>query len=410
MSKPRIALWYNVASGGSKRQVWYHTKGLLERGYSVTAFRPPVPQSDYLPIADLVEEVEIPLDRPPVTTKSFPWNLRDIATYQDRRLEAMDVHAKAFARAASKFDLVLANTCGDFHMPMVGRYLKGVPSVAYVNEPARYLYEAQGTNVWALPEKQAGDPLLRRLRTVSVDSIETRGRRLLVREERLSALAFDRILCNSYFSRESMLRAYGLDASVCYLGIDSDLFKVQGVEREAYVLGLSSILPPKNLELAIQAVSRSNQTKTLVWVYNVSDHGYLTRMQNLADDLGVSLVLKQLVTDDELVALLNRATCLIYVPHLEPFGFAPLEASSCGTPVVAIREGGVRETVMDGLNGLISDGDPQRLGDSIDRMFVDTEERERLGKQGAEWVRREWTLERATERLIAHIEELLRKS
>ncbi|NBU99759.1 MAG: glycosyltransferase, partial [Spirochaetia bacterium] len=45
----------------------------------------------------------------------------------------------------------------------------------------------------------------------------------------------------------------------------------------------------------------------------------------------------------------------------EPFGYAPLEASSCGTPVVGVPEGGIRETVKDGINGFLSESN-----DSID--------------------------------------------
>ena len=41
-----------------------------------------------------------------------------------------------------------------------------------------------------------------------------------------------------------------------------------------------------------------------------------------------------------------------YASFLEPLGLAPLEAMSFGLPVVAIKEGGLRETVIDGYNGL----------------------------------------------------------
>ena len=36
---------------------------------------------------------------------------------------------------------------------------------------------------------------------------------------------------------------------------------------------------------------------------------------------------------------------MIYASHLEPFGYAPLEANACGTAVVALAEGGIRETM-----------------------------------------------------------------
>ena len=57
---------------------------------------------------------------------------------------------------------------------------------------------------------------------------------------------------------------------------------------------------------------------------------------------------------------------MIYMPHNEPFGFAPLEANACGTPVVALAEGGVKETVVTGVNGtLVSDEDPRTVAAAI---------------------------------------------
>jgi len=44
---------------------------------------------------------------------------------------------------------------------------------------------------------------------------------------------------------------------------------------------------------------------------------------------------------------------MVYSARLEPFGLAPLEANACATPVVAVAEGGVRESIRNGVNGVL---------------------------------------------------------
>jgi len=46
-----------------------------------------------------------------------------------------------------------------------------------------------------------------------------------------------------------------------------------------------------------------------------------------------------------------------------------MEAAACGTPVVAVCEGGYRETVVDGVTGLLTDRDPEAFGAAMSRVL-----------------------------------------
>jgi glycosyltransferase involved in cell wall biosynthesis len=114
-----------------------------------------------------------------------------------------------------------------------------------------------------------------------------------------------------------------------------------------------------------------------------------------------------MVSDDELIDILNRAAMMVYAPRLEPFGFTPLEANACGLPVVAVAEGGVRETVVDGINGLLVEPDEKAMARAIERLRDDKDLAYTLGRNGRKLVAEKWSLAASIDRIEQRLEEVL---
>jgi glycosyltransferase involved in cell wall biosynthesis len=108
------------------------------------------------------------------------------------------------------------------------------------------------------------------------------------------------------------------------------------------------------------------------------------------------------ISDQELVEILNRASMMIYAPRLEPFGLAPLEAGACGVPVVAVAEGGVRETVVDGVTGILVRSDPAEAA-ALTRLRSDPALARRLGANARVIVKDKWSFEASIDRIEAHL-------
>ena len=166
-------------------------------------------------------------------------------------------------------------------------------------------------------------------------------------------------------------------------------------------MGLGAFFPHKRPDTAIRTLAQlpAETRPPLVWVGNMGHQQYMADMKQLASNLGVDFQPRERVTQHELVELLNTATCLLYTSELEPFGFAPLEANACGLPVVAVTEGGIRETVIDGKNGLLAPRDPAQLAVAVQRLLTDADLHQQLSEGGRTWVAEKWNLNAAIDRL-----------
>ena len=249
----RIAIWHNLPSGGGKRALYDQVAGLRSRGHEIEAWCPPTADTGYSPLTNLgIRENVIPLRPAGVSSRA-----RRIAeeivsqgdTEETRRAHAMDEHSIKVAAAihATNSDVLLAHPCQFYAAAAIGRHVK-LPSALYLQEPFRAFYEAMPQLPWLADR---AEDLRGRLR----QSNRLRAMRMQARQERANAAAYDLLLVNSLFSRESLLRAYGLDSRVCTLGVDTQRFQNLNLPREPMVIGIGSIHPHKNVKLVVQAMA-----------------------------------------------------------------------------------------------------------------------------------------------------------
>lgn len=406
--KLRIAIWHNLPSGGGKRQLYNHVKGLLVRGHYLESWCPETADQKYLPLGNLIKENIIPLE---TVKDSFYDSIRSEETVRDI-LRVMNEHCKSCVEEINKkdFDILFVGACMFLRTTPIAKYA-GLPSVIYLNEPYRWFYESLPELPWLAPQNSIDD---REKLNITQDCVTKQtklyGIRLQAREELEFAKKFNLILANSVYSRENILRVYNLESKVCYLGIDTDYYQPTGERKEDFVVGLGTIYYGKGIDRAIRAVATIKKEKRppLIWIGNGASLYDLERYKILADESGVNFIPKIHISDKEVISLLSRAVAMIYTSRLEPFGLAPLEANSCGTAVVAIAEGGVRETIKDGVNGFLANEDnPQILGDLIYRFVDDRSLSYKLGLQAREYVRGNWNMKLCTDNIESCLSQIL---
>ncbi|MCW3036927.1 MAG: glycosyltransferase [Actinobacteria bacterium] len=407
----KIAVWHDLPSGGGKRALHDQLQGLISLGHFAESWCPPTADQDFLPLGDLVDEHVVPMRSiQPGSWKAGVGRLSGGATQTLARLKAMDEHCRLCATEIDNggFDVVLAGSSGFLAVTSLAVHLQ-TPSVLYLQEPFRPLYEAAPTLPWpalAKPESFRISSLRRYL----FNEMQVLALRVQAREELKGVRAYDRVLANSYFSRESMLRAYGIEAAVCYLGVDTERYQDRHLPRKRLVVGIGAFFPHKRVEVVIEAIARMGGSRPgLVWIGNSARESYLQGLVDLAKRRSVEFTPLLAASHDEVVRVLNEVSVLAYAPRLEPFGFAPLEAGACGLPVVAKAEGGVRETVVQGETGFLVDEDADLTG-ALGRLLDDEVLARRMGAAARRRVESAWSLDQATRRLESHLVDVARRT
>jgi glycosyltransferase involved in cell wall biosynthesis len=256
------------------------------------------------------------------------------------------------------FDAVLVHHCQLTHSPALLHSLR-IPSVYYVNEARRT------TTDFALRPRLTrqhvgGWGLARRLGAMALD--------VPIRAQDLSAArSASNLVASSHTTADAVLRAYGRRALVAYPGVDLDRFSPACRDRALRILSVGALHPSKGHDLVVRAVARIPLwlRPGIVVVNDRAVSGYAQRLRTLAENTGVVLDIRTNVDDAELVDLYRSSLATVCAADIEPLGLTPLESIACGTPVVAIDEGGYRETVQDGVNGLLTEASEGALAEAI---------------------------------------------
>jgi glycosyltransferase involved in cell wall biosynthesis len=393
----KIAVFHNLYFSGAKRALYSFVKYLKSVGHQVDVHVPSTADENYLPLKGIVDRFHLyPVRRtmmgvvvsslrylPPYKFQS----LADLKWTQERIAEAIN---------AGPYDVVFSEQDQFTMTPFLWRHLKK-PTVYYCQQPHRW-HEAILENVARSQHTMDTLPTYKKIWRAHLKSRLTN-----IDKENASYAKY--ILANSYFSRETILRAYGLNSFVSYLGIDAAVFRPLGLAKEHFILSVGACLPHKGFDFAIRALSLlDRQTRPkMVIVSSFTDPAWEAHLVQMAAGLGVDLTIKTLIPDSEIVRLYNMAKVFVYSSILEPFGLAPVEAMACGTPVVAIKEGGVRESVVPNETGFLTDRDEEVFAAALGELLQNHRLREQMGARGVEVVRSFWTSERAGARLASHL-------
>jgi glycosyltransferase involved in cell wall biosynthesis len=248
---------------------------------------------------------------------------------RDPRL-ALPLLASATARLRVDADVTICSTTGWAH----GVQASGA-KVLYVHNTARWLYQRAEylANLPARARYLLG-PLAPSLR----------------RWDQRAAATADVVLVNSAVTQARVREHWGREAEILRpppgLSLDGPRRTVDGLEP-GFLLTVSRLLPYKRVDAVVRSLDALPGSRLVV----VGTGPDRSRLEAMAPP-GVTFLGS--VDDASLRWLYANAEALVTAAH-DDFGLAPLEAMQFGTPVVAVREGGFLETVLEGESGVFFD-------------------------------------------------------
>lgn len=231
---------------------------------------------------------------------------------------------KLFERELQTFDLVINSSWAFAHSAGGGHPRK----ISYIHTPGRY---------WWYPS-------IDQRTQVKIPGVLLY---LIKRIDLRLAQKNNTFIANSIETKNRILESWGQESFVVHPPVNLDFYirQKEDSSRQSFLLGVGRFVGYKNHHFVIK-LGEALGLKVVL-----AGHGPL--LENLKSDAINSSAQIDVIdnpTDFELRDLYSTANCLVY-PTFEDFGIVPVEAMGCGLRVLGLSQGGLLETVKDGLSG-----------------------------------------------------------
>jgi glycosyltransferase involved in cell wall biosynthesis len=239
------------------------------------------------------------------------------------------------------YDIVVSSSSAWAHGVLVE---PGAVHVCYCHNPFRYAWSEREATLAARPA-----PL-----RLPLAVLLSRWRRW----DWIAAQRVDRYVANSRVTAARVRRYFGRDADVLYPPVELERFAPGRVGSHYLVVG--ELMAHKRVDVAVHAFNRLRLPLTVV-----GDGPELRRLRRLA---GPTVTFTGRVPDAEVAQRMRSARALV-VTASEEFGIAAVESLASGRPVIALAEGGVMESVVEGQTGAhYAANNPESLAEAIARF------------------------------------------
>lgn len=213
-----------------------------------------------------------------------------------------------------------------------------------------------------------------------------------------------KILAISGEVKERVRKYYKRDCDVLYPGVEFKKYKAGNFQN--YFLSVSRLVSAKRIDIIVKAMKQIENKG--IHLLLIGEGPEKEKLKKLAEkDKRIKFV--GCITDNKLYELYSKCLSLIYIPINEDFGLVPVEAGASKKPTIGVKEGGLKETILDEKTGfLIENPDPEKLAEKMELLMADKKLAEKMGNQAYKYCKKfDW--ENILKELDQHIYEMIKK-
>jgi len=205
----------------------------------------------------------------------------------------------------------------------------------------------------------------------------------------------DAVITGSKYTAEEIKYCFRISSEkvfAVYNGI-SPLFTPRSVDEinitksslgidKPYFLFVGTIEPRKNLTFLFKVFDLLDDFDGILVIAGMAGWKYEGIIESMRKAKRAKLIKWiKYIDDKHLPSLYAGAECFIMPSFYEGFGFPPLEAMACGTPVVSSAGGSLKEVLGDAAL-IVDNFDPEEWKNVIIRVISDTDLRKQLKEKG----------------------------
>lgn len=160
----------------------------------------------------------------------------------------------------------------------------------------------------------------------------------------------ERLITNSKNTQARIKTFTGRDAEILYPPVDTGFFCPGNMSEKSYFLSFARLSSIKRVDRIVSAFQWMSDEKLII-TYGKNDPEK-SKIQSMIEWYS-NISMRESPSDTELRDLIRGAKATIYVPVDEDFGMSPVESMACGTPVIGVNDGWLRESIIDGKTGIL---------------------------------------------------------